>query len=115
MTEEVGPKFEDDNRVFVAVTAIKHGAGEVDEDGKPVFVYVEPGEKVIAHDFPSEEVLNNLIASGSVAEYKDVLVVEDTAKIEALTTENEELKARLAAFEAQQVQADTQQQTLPQP
>ena len=88
------------NGVFVAISNIKHGNGEVDAEGKPLFEYIENGEKVHQTDFPSIAVLRNLIAAGAVAEYKDVLVVEDSTKVNALTAENDDLKAQLAAMQA---------------
>jgi hypothetical protein len=99
MADDVEQEPIDPNAIFVAVTNIKHGTGELDAEGLPEFVYVESGEMTAAKDFPSEDVLRDLIASGSVAEYKDVMVVEDTAKVEALEAERDELLARIAALE----------------
>lgn len=85
-----------DTRIFVAITNIKHGTGEVDSEGVPVFYYINSGDQINASDFPSKELLDSLIESGSVAEYTDVIVVEDTARVEELTAELEVANAKAA-------------------
>lgn len=85
-----------DTRIFVAITNIKHGTGEVDSEGMPIFYFVKSGDQINAPDFPSQELLDSLIESGSVAEYTDVIVVEDTARVEELTAELEVANAKVA-------------------
>lgn len=94
-------------KIYVAITNIKHGNGEVDEEGLPIFDYVESGQTLGASDF-SEELLASWIASGSIAERLDVIVVQDDAKIAelsdevtSLSTENAELSDENAKLKAE--------------
>lgn len=87
-----------DEQYFVAITDISHGF--VDGDGVNQKVFVEAGTKLTASEIGDEELVAQFIEQGSIAEFKDVIVVEDTARIEELEAEKAEKDARIAELEA---------------
>jgi hypothetical protein len=102
-----------DEKFYVTITDINHGQLVANDDGEEVneVITVPAGEKLRASDFPSEELLETLIAAGAVAEFKDVIVVEDTARIEALEAEKAEKDAEIEALKKALAEA----QKLPDP
>lgn len=96
-----------DETFYVAVTAIDHGYLEENEDGVMVNkrLWIEAGTKLSASEIGDEELLNTFIEQGTVAEIKDVVIVENTERVEALESELTEKEARIAELEALLAQA----------